>query len=381
MTRRSYFCYPAALGLAGAATLVIVAGPTAASATLATLFVAAAMGAGSRLYVLGARDMRQAGKAAATQAAERSDNPALRDLCVRAMPVWAKQLETSRHAGEEAVMALTQLFGGTVRRLSNAVAASRGAVSELSGDGGGMLATIDHSDADLRGVAGTLEKLQAAKDAVLGEVKGYAKELKEMAQTVQHIALQVRLLSFNAAIEAARAGEAGRSFSVVAAEMRQLAGLSAEAGATMARKVELIEHIDQTLADMFRASSGSDESDAGAIARADAAIRDVMERFKRLATVLSSSVEIMESESEGVGREISEALVHLQFQDRVSQIVAHVAANCTSLTDSLNGDTDAALDADRWMKDMALDFSTHEEFANLGERTGRTRKLENLTYF
>ena len=177
------------------------------------------------------------------------------------------------------------------------------------------------------------------------------------------------------------AGEAGQSFSVVAAEMRQLAGMSAEAGATMARKVELIERIDHTLADMFRSSSGSNESDAGAIARADAAIRDVMERFKRLTTVLSSSVEIMESESEGVGREISDALVQLQFQDRVSQIVAHVAANCTSLTDSLERDSAAALDAERWMNDMALGFSTHEEFENLGGKPGRAGKTENLTFF
>src|SRR5258706_698030 len=327
MTRHSYFCYPAALGLAGAAMLVIVAGPTAASATLATLLVAAALRAGSRLHSLGARDVRQAGKAAAMQSTQRSDDAALSDLCIRAMPVWAKQLETSRNAGEDAVMALTRIFGGTVRRLTNAVAASRGAVRELTGDGSGMLATIDHSDADLRGVAATLENLQAAKDAVLGEVKRYANDLKEVAETLHHIALQVRLLSFNAAIEAARAGEAGRSFSVVAAEMRELAGMSAEAGATMARKVELIERIDHTLADMFRASNGSDESDARGIARADAAIRDVMERFKRLTTVLSKSVQIMESESEGVGREISDALVQLQFQDRVSPIVAHVATN------------------------------------------------------
>jgi methyl-accepting chemotaxis protein len=200
-----------------------------------------------------------------------------------------------------------------------------------------------------------------------------------MSQTVQHIALQVRLLSFNAAIEAARAGEAGQSFSIVAAEMRQLAGMSAEAGGAMTRKVQMIERIDETLADMFRSTTGSNQSDAGAIARADAAIRDVMERFKRLTTVLSNTVEIMESESQNVGREISDALVQLQFQDRVSQIVAHVATNCTSLTGSLKHDS--TLDADRWMKDMALEFSTHEEFDNLGGKAGRARKTETLTFF
>jgi methyl-accepting chemotaxis protein len=297
------------------------------------------------------------------------------------MPVWAKQLQTSRRAGDEAVDALSQLFAGTVRRLANAISASRGAVSELSADGDGMLAAIDRSDADLRGVAETLENLLGAKDAMLAEVKRYAKDLKDVSQTVQHIALQVRLLSFNAAIEAARAGEAGQSFAVVAGEMRQLATLSAQAGETMTRKVELIERIDQTLADMFRASAGSSGGEAGAIARADLAIRDVMERFKRLAKVLSGTVEIMEKEGEGVRREISDALVQLQFQDRVSQIVGHVAANCEALTKGLERDPAAALDAGRWMQDMARNFSTHEEFDNLGTPPSRNRQADSLTFF
>jgi methyl-accepting chemotaxis protein len=381
MARLSYFGYPTALGLAGATALVFIAGLTIASGTSAALLVALAIGAGIRLHLLGEKDRRRASAANTKIVAAQPEALSLRELCLRAMPVWAKQLETSRRAGDEAVDALSRHFGGTVRRITKAVAASRSAVSELSGEGGGMLAAIDRSDADLRGVAGTLENLQATKDAVLDEVKRYAKDLKEMSQTVQHIAMQVRLLSFNAAVEAARAGEAGQSFGVVAAEMRQLAGLSAEAGATMTRKVEMIERIDHTLADMFRSSNGANESGAGAIARADTAIRDVMERFKRLTKVLSNAVEIMESESESVGQEISDALVQLQFQDRVSQIVAHVATNCTSLTDSLKRANGAAIDADQWMNEMALQFSTHEEFDNLDGKAGRARKTDTLTFF
>jgi methyl-accepting chemotaxis protein len=380
-SRRAYFCYPAALGLAGATAVVLTAGVTAASTALALLLSAAAFAAAGRLYSINAREIRGPSPAVAVALHSGPGDSALRALCLRAMPVWAKQLETSRRAGDEAVNALTQLFSGTVRRLTNAIDASRRAVSELTGDGAGMLAAIEHSDADLRGVAETLASLQSARDAMLAEVKGYAQDLKEMSQTVQHIAMQVRLLSFNAAVEAARAGEAGRSFSVVAGEMRQLATLSAEAGATMMRKVEMIERIDQTLAEMFRASPGAGESDAGAITRAEIAIRDVMERFKRLTTVLSGTVEIMESESAGVRREISDALVQLQFQDRVSQILAHVAANCEALTTGLHRDPHAVLDAGRWMQDMARDFSTHEEFDNLGAPPSRNRQAESLTFF
>ena len=103
MSRRSYFCYPAALGLAGATTLVLVAGLTTASGTAAALFAAAAIGAGSRLYFLGAQDTRQAGPTPAMRVASRPEGSPLRDLCLRAMPVWAKQLETSRREGDDAV--------------------------------------------------------------------------------------------------------------------------------------------------------------------------------------------------------------------------------------------------------------------------------------
>ena len=60
------------------------------------------------------------------------------------------------------------------------------------------------------------------------EISTSSKQIAEIIQVVNDIAFQTNLLALNAAVEAARAGEQGRGFAVVAAEVRNLAGRTAE---------------------------------------------------------------------------------------------------------------------------------------------------------
>ena len=153
----AYFWYPAAVGFAGALLLVVIAGFTLLSLSCAILLVAAAFASGLRLSRLQEKTYHR-------HVGTDSDGDArLRDACLRSFPLWARQIDTTRHSGDEAVHRLAKIFSTTVNKLKTALSASRSAVAEISGEGGGVLAAINRSEADLRAVTETLKTLQSSK--------------------------------------------------------------------------------------------------------------------------------------------------------------------------------------------------------------------------
>lgn len=96
-------------------------------------------------------------------------------------------------------------------------------------------------------VGNSITQITAVKEDTLkiaDEIKtlgNTSREIDNILELINSIAEQTNLLALNAAIEAARAGEAGRGFSVVADEIRELAEESAKATEEIASLIKDIQ--------------------------------------------------------------------------------------------------------------------------------------------
>ena len=102
-----------------------------------------------------------------------------------------------------------------------------------------------------------------------------SRKIADITNVIDSIAFQTNILALNAAVEAARAGEQGRGFAIVAGEVRNLAGRSADAAkAIKDLTADSVERIEQgsALADQAGATM---EDVVGSIQRATAIMGEI----------------------------------------------------------------------------------------------------------
>jgi methyl-accepting chemotaxis protein len=123
-------------------------------------------------------------------------------------------------------------------------------------------------------------------DRVVGDLETSLRRVAGMTELIAGVADQTKLLALNATIEAARAGEAGRGFSVVADEVKQLATTTATSTGEI---VATIATLERDAAAMTTAISAMSEA-LGGVDEATGALKDVAQQQHALVQRLDQKV-------------------------------------------------------------------------------------------
>lgn len=251
----------------------------------------------------------------------------LMTLTHHSLPIWRGELKLAQETGNDAVNSLTTEFGNLVELLSHTLAETNSGANDDS------ITVISEDREKLIAVIEALKSAQVSRTRIitgLSNLDEQTNALTNMATQVVSLSDQTNLLALNAAIEAARAGESGRGFSVVADEVRKLAK-SSKATATQ---------MTETVAQLKKNVKGSVDTVGSAIDKEDELLQEVQDQVMQINDDFNSVIEGMQEntynlkvQAEKVQETIGSSLVLFQFQDRVSQILAHSIETLAELED------------------------------------------------
>jgi methyl-accepting chemotaxis protein len=203
-----------------------------------------------------------------------------------------------------------------------------------------QLKSITRAQDDISNVtAGSTDAVGRARQAVEGvgtEVSGIVDTLRQVADAasqITQIALQTRLVAFNASVEAKRAGDAGRGFGVVADAVKDLAGkVESSSKAIMSTVGDLDTRIEALAREIQSRPNGAEQ---GAFQRALAeleggvsSITAAAEQSRNICAGLNGQMASIEAEMRQNTRALDSALVRSESFLKVSEHLIELVSEC-----------------------------------------------------
>ena len=154
-----------------------------------------------------------------------------------------------------------------------------------------------------------------------------SRRIADIIGVIDGIAFQTNILALNAAVEAARAGEQGRGFAVVAAEVRSLAGRSAEAA--------------KEIRGLITASVERVEQGTALVDRAGDTMTRVVSAIQRVTDIIGEISAASSQQSAGVSQ-VGEAVSQM---DQATQQNAALVEESAAAAESLSAQARQLVDA------------------------------------
>lgn len=262
--------------------------------------------------------------------------PAMRDLQAMIRTIGKQASSMGKEAAE---------VRGQIEDTNKASARHVQTLAALAGQVREITRSQDHISSVSRGSLGAVARARLAVEQVANEVAGIVTSLQQVSQaagTITQIALQTRLVAFNASVEAKRAGDAGRGFGVVADAVKDLAGkvesTSKDIMGTVAELDERIAALAREIARKDGADAQARNGQAGAFHKALADVESSVssvtaaaEQSRGICAGLNAQMATTEAEMTQTGRTLDSTLerseVFLKISEELIEQVASAASN------------------------------------------------------
>ncbi|CAM2138526.1 PAS domain-containing methyl-accepting chemotaxis protein [Paraburkholderia tropica] len=153
-------------------------------------------------------------------------------------------------------------------------------------------------------IAGRMERTMSG-------ITDASKRIADITGVIDGIAFQTNILALNAAVEAARAGEAGRSFAVVAGEVRMLAQRCA------ASAKEIKQVVDASVHEIARGTE--------LVGHTTSQMRAIDEAVSRVQSIIVEVANASGEQAEGI-RQVNQAVAHLDSATQQNAALVEQAA-------------------------------------------------------
>lgn len=209
---------------------------------------------------------------------------------------------------------------------------------------------------------------------ILSAMKGNIEKVNEITELINNVAEQTNLLALNAAIEAARAGEAGRGFTVVSTEIRNLSVQTKESSININNLISAVLNSSKDL--VFKTTEMSDKLELQ---------KNTIGNSINSFTTISSSVTEMTPKIDQLGKSSNEMLSNnkkilgkMEDLSQVAEEISSLSENINSSTNTLTNSSEVVFTSAEYLNDLADKTITEIARFKLIDENGVENKNEGV---